>query len=196
MFLLQMAGAGMQPSSCVWVEGERTDGLVSVCRQPEGPQPWYKARSKVGATGQWWSGADARADRCVSIHCSDPGWSDCWAAEREAFMHKSLVFLVVAFNISIQTKTFLYENSLNYYHLKIGLTQASLIRIQFCFLQILAAIELLTQPILMVGGWAGVGGFSCSKYLEQNMIQGVIICTRKAVICLRTSIEMSSLISL
>ena len=186
----------MQPSSCVWVEGERTDGLVSVCRQPEGPQPWYKARSKVGATGQWWSGADARADRCVSIHCSDPGWSDCWAAEREAFMHKSLVFLVVAFNISIQTKTFLYENSLNYYHLKIGLTQASLIRIQFCFLQILAAIELLTQPILVVGGWAGVGGFSCSKYLEQNMIQGVIICTRKAVICLRTSIEMSSLISL
>ena len=111
MFLLQMAGAGMQPSSCVWVEGERTDGLVSVCRQPERPQPWYKARSEVGATGQWWSGADARADRCVSIHCSDPGRSDCCAAEREAFMHKSLVFLVVAFNISIQTKTFLYENS-------------------------------------------------------------------------------------
>ena len=79
------------------------------------------------------------------------------AAEREAFMHKSLVFLVVAFNMSIQTKTFLYENSLNYYHLKFGLTQASLIRIQFCFLQILAATELLTQLILVVGGWAGVG---------------------------------------
>ena len=162
MFLLQMAGAGMQPSSCVWVEGERTDGLVSVCRQPERPQPWYKARSEVDATGQWWSGADARADRCVSFHCSDPGRSDCWAAEREAFMHKSLVFLVVAFNISIQTKTFLYENSLNYYHLKIGLTQASLIRIQFCFLQILAATELLTQPILVVGGGGDGQGWGAS----------------------------------
>ena len=152
LFLLQMVGAGMQPSSCVWVEGERTDGLVSVCRQPERPQPWYKARSEVDTAGQWWSGADARADHCVSIHCSDPGRSNCWAAEREAFMHKFLVFLVVAFNISIQTKTFLYENSLNYYHLKFGLTQASLIRIQICFLQILAAIELLTQLILVVGG--------------------------------------------
>lgn len=81
-------------------------------------------------------------------------------------MHKSLAFLVVAFNISIQTKTFLYKNSLNYYHLKFGLTQASLIRIQFCFLQILAATELLTQLILVVGGMGRGGGFSCSKYLE------------------------------
>lgn len=159
----------MEPSSCVWVEGERTDGLVSVCRQPEKPQPWRKALSEVDSTGQWWSGANARVDCCASIHCPNTGRSDCWAAKRESFMHKTFVFLVVAFNVSIQTKPFLYENSLNYYHLKIGLTQASLIRFQFRFLQILAAFELFTQPVLVGGGSEqGRGGFFCSKYLESK----------------------------
>lgn len=91
----------MEPSSCVWVEGERADGLVSVCRQPERLQPWRKALSEVDSTGQWWSGASARAGHCVSIHCSNPSRHDFEAAKRESFMHKTLVFLVVAFNAAI-----------------------------------------------------------------------------------------------
>lgn len=157
LFLSQMAKAGMEPSSCVWVEGERADGLASVCRQPERLQLWCKALLEVNSTGQWWSGANSRVGHCVSIPCSNTGQSDLKTAKRESFMHKTLVFLVVAFNISIYTKPFLYENFLNYYHLKIGLTQASLIRFLFCFLQILAAIELFTQLILVVGRNSGRG---------------------------------------
>jgi hypothetical protein len=67
LFLLQMAEAGVEPSSCVWVEGKRADGLVSVCRQPERPQRWLKALSEVNWAGQWWSGVNARAGHCVSI---------------------------------------------------------------------------------------------------------------------------------
>lgn len=77
-----MAGAAMEPSSCVWVEGERADGLVSVCRQPERLQPWCKALSEVDSTGQWWSGANAKAGCCVSIHCSNIGLHDFKAAKK------------------------------------------------------------------------------------------------------------------
>ena len=63
--------------------------------------------------------ANARAGCRAGIHCSNTGQRDFQAAKKEFFMHRTVVSLVVAFNISIYTKPFLYENSLNYYHLKL-----------------------------------------------------------------------------
>lgn len=96
-----------------------------------------------------WARARPAAETAFTLK---QGQCDVAAAKRERFLWKDLLCLVVAFNIAIQTKPFLCENSLNYCHLKIGLAQASLITFQFCFLQILAAIETVTQPVLVVGG--------------------------------------------
>lgn len=133
MFPLQLAAAGMGPSSCVWVHSSRTDGLVSVYRPPERPQPWYEALWEANPTGQLWHGANPRAGHGTRSHGSNTSrqWSE--AAQGEAFMPKTLVLLVAAFNLSTYTKPFLYENSLNYHHLKMGLPQASLIRISVSF---------------------------------------------------------------
>lgn len=81
------------------------------------PQPWYKARSEVDArlVVEWNGHSEQTA---VFAFTAQTLWRKHLEQQKETSMHKSLVFLVVAFNISIQTKA-LYENSLNYYHLKL-----------------------------------------------------------------------------
>lgn len=103
----------------------------------------------------------------------------------------------MAFNTAIQTKPFLYKNSLNYYHLKIGLTRAGLIRFQFRFLEMLAVTELFTQPMLAAGVVIRrVGGFHIAQNISnQNMTQSPVICARAEVTCLDLNVFTDIFIS-